>query len=165
MKDPVAVPSGKQHQRKEVRRKENEMLTRRKREYRDWVPLPRVWRAAIYLRRTGPYAQDKPHTPPSIDRQRLLCRCAATVLHAEVVGEFVDVQVSTSLRPGLREMLAYVSERQLDYLVVSSLDRLAGDRDEAFEIAWRLGFAGTVVIPADAEDEFPWTGKTPPGQE
>jgi hypothetical protein len=156
-----AVPS-KYQQRKEAQRKELIMLTKRKHEERDWVPLPRVWRAAIYLRRTGPYAQDKPHTPPSIDRQRLLCRCAATVLHAEVIGEFVDVQMSTSLRPGLREMLAYVSERKLDYLVVSSMDRLTVDRDEAFEIAWRLGFAGTVVIPADAGGEFPWTDTAPP---
>jgi hypothetical protein len=142
------------------------MLTRRKREYRDWVPLPRVWRAAIYLREPNPMDANYPHNVPSIDQQRLLCRCAATVLHAEVIGEFVDERRVAPLRPGLRQVLDLAGQdRRLDYLIVSSQDRLAGDRDEAFEIAWRLGFAGTVVIPADAEDEFPWTGKPLPGQE
>jgi hypothetical protein len=166
MKDPVAVPSGEQHQRKEVRRKENKMLTRRKREYRDWVPLPRIWRAVIYLREPYPDERDQPRKRPSIDQQRLLCRCAATVLHAEVVGEFVDELVHSPSRPGLRQVLELAGQdRRLDYLIVSSQDRLAGDCDEAFEIAWRLGFAGTVMIPADAEDEFPWTGKPAPDQE
>lgn len=160
-----AVPSGKQHQRKEARRKENKMLTRRKREYRDWVPLPRVWRAAIYLCNDGTEEMQPLDIVPSIDQQRLLCRCAATVLHAEVVGEFTDRQF-IGPRPGLQQVLELAGkDPQLDYLIVASLDRLMAGLNEAFEIAWRLGFAGTVVIPADAEDEFPWTGKTPPGQE
>jgi hypothetical protein len=41
------------------------------------------------------------------------------------------------------------------------MDRLVGDGDEAFETAWWLGFTGTVVIPADADDEFPWTSSRP----
>lgn len=142
------------------------MLTRRKREESDWVPLPRIWRAAIYLREPEHGGTDLPLSGPSVDRQRVLCRCAATVLHAEVVGEFVDFAAFRPARSGLHGMLDLAGQdRRLDYLIVSSLDRLAGDRDEAFEIAWSLGFAGTVVIPADAEHEFPWTGKQAPGQE
>jgi hypothetical protein len=138
------------------------MLTRRKREERDWE-IPRVWRAAIYLCESGMDEMGQPHDVPSMDQQRLLCRCAATVLHAEVIGEFVDKRLLAPSRPGLRGMLELAGQdRRLDYLIVSSLDRLAGDCEEAFEIAWRLGFEGTVVIPADAEEEFPWTGATPP---
>ncbi len=141
------------------------MLTRRKREERDWVPLPRIWRAAMYLSTDGTEEMRLLANVPSIEQQRVLCRCAATVLHAEVIGEFIDWQLVSS-RPGLRQVLELAGQDpRLDYLIVSSLDRLAGDRDEAFEIAWRLGFAGTVVIPADAEDEFPWTGKPLPDQE
>jgi Resolvase, N terminal domain len=139
------------------------MLTKRKREENDWR-MPRVWRAAIYLCEFGTDEPDLLREIQSIDQQRAFCRCAATVLHAEVVGEFVDEQKFwRPSRPGLQQMMELASQdRRLDYLIVSSLDRLAGDCDEAFEVAWRLGFAGTVVIPANAENEFPWTGATPP---
>jgi hypothetical protein len=136
------------------------MLTKRNREENDWK-MPRVWRAAIYLREP---AKDErtPHRELSVIQQRIVCRCAATVLHAEVDGEFTDERQSSPSRPGLRRMLERAGQRpRIDYLVISSLDRLAADRDEAFEIAWRLGFAGTVVIPTDAEGEFPWTGSAP----
>lgn len=141
------------------------MLTRRKREERDWVPLPRVWRAAIYLSTDGNEEMRVLADVPPIAQQRVLCRCAATVLHAEVIGEFIDWELVPS-RPGVRQVLELADQDpRLDYLIVSSLDRLVSNSDEAFEIAWRLGFAGTVVIFADAEHEFPWTGKPAPGQE
>jgi hypothetical protein len=164
MKD-QAVPSGEQHQPKEVRRKENKMLTRRKREVDDWK-MPRIWRAAIYLSELSPGEVDGPRKQLSIDQQRLLCRCAATVLHAEVVREFVDYGPLMRPRPVLAWLLDLAGQDQrLDYLIVSSRDRLVRDCDEAFEIAWRLGFAGTVMIPADVEDEFPWTGAASPSRE
>jgi hypothetical protein len=138
------------------------MLTKRKPEERDWGIVPRMRRAAIYLREPGTDEMDQPHNVPSIDQQRVLCRCAARVQHVEVVGEFVDWWVYLPSRPGLRELLELAcQDLRLDYLIVSSRDRLTSDCDKAFEIAWRLGFAGTVVIPADTEDQFPWTGKTP----
>jgi hypothetical protein len=156
-----AVPSQAQHQRKEARRKENVMLTKRNREENDWK-VPRVWRAAIYLREPGPGETNRAGHVPSIHYQGACCRSAAAALHAVVIGEFVDSPGASASRPGLRRILEPACQVQrLDYLIVSSLDRLAGDCDEAFEIAWRLGFAGTVVIPADAGDEFPWTGRTP----
>ncbi len=132
------------------------MLTKRNRKESDWK-MPRIWRAILYLREPESDERTSPREP-SIGQQRLLCRCAATALHAEVDGEFVDERQSSPSRPGLRRMLERASqEPRIDYLIVSSLDRLADDRDEAFEIAWRLGFAGTVWIPADAEGDFPWT--------
>lgn len=155
MTDPAATSN--QQQRKEVRRKEHKMLTKRKREESDWK-IPRIWRAAIYLREPDEGETNDPGNVPSINKQRVSCRCAVTVLHAEVVGEFVDTVDRSRSRPGLRRMLELAGQdRRLDYLIVSSLDRLADDRDEAFEIAWRLGFEGTAVIPVDAEGEFPWT--------
>jgi DNA invertase Pin-like site-specific DNA recombinase len=120
-------------------------------------------RAAIYLREHGTDEWDIPLSGPSIDQQRLLCRCAATVLHAEVIDEHIEEPTSSTLRPGLRLVLKLAGQNQrLDYLIVSSWDRLADDHDEAFEIAWRLSLEGTVVIPVDADDKFPWTGATPP---
>jgi hypothetical protein len=137
------------------------MLTKRNRKEDDWK-LPRIWRAAIYLREPASDSREAAHREPSISEQHLICRCVATVLHAEVVGEFVDERSSWPSRPGLRGVLERAGEEpRLDFLIVSSLERLVCDFDEAFEVAWRLGFAGTVWIPADAEGEFPWTGKTP----
>lgn len=139
------------------------MLTNRKREEQDWR-MPRIWRAAIYLREPEKSEAVRPGVVSSLNAQRLACRSAATVLHAEVIGEFSDPAGMSDARPGLQGVLDLVNrERRLDYLIVPSLDRLAADRDEAFEIAWYLGFAGTVVIPADAEGEFPWTGGNAPG--
>jgi Resolvase, N terminal domain len=165
MKGP-AVPSGEQHQRKEARRKEQIMPTRRKREDHSWE-VPRVWRAAIYLCEFGTDEPDLLRNVPSIDQQRALCRCVATVLHAEVIGEFVDKQrFWWPSRQGLHKVVELAGQGQrLDYLIVSSRDRLAGDCDEAFEVAWRLGLAGTVVVPADTEHEIPWTGATPPSRD
>jgi hypothetical protein len=136
------------------------MLTRRKREMPDQGP--RVWRAAIYLCKDGIEEMQPLDGVPSIDQQRMLCRCAATVLHAEVMDEFTDGQF-IGPRPGLQQVLELAGkDPQLDYLIVASRDRLTADPDEAFEIAWRLGFAGTVIVPADEEHKFPWTGATKP---
>jgi Resolvase, N terminal domain len=152
----VSAVTPKPTTRKETYGKEVRMLTKRKRDMHD--QLPRVWRAAIYLCIDGTEEMEPLDGVPSIDRQRVLCRCATTVLHAEVVGEFVDYQLVGPSRSGLRRMLELADkDPRLDYLIVASLDRLAADPDEAFEIAWRLGFAGTVVIPVNAVDEFPWT--------
>jgi hypothetical protein len=155
-----AVTSKAQHQRKEARRKENEMPTKPNREG-DWQ-TPRRWRAAIYLRAPRLGETNRVGDVPSIDYQRWRCRYAATVLGVDVIGEFVDPPGASASRPALWRILepAYQVQR-LDYLVVSSLDRLASDRDEAFEIAWRLGFAGTIVIYTDTEDDLPWAGTTP----
>jgi hypothetical protein len=151
----------KDQQRKEARRKENVMLIIRDSEEPDQGESP-VWRAAIYLREPDPHDLDGLPKGPSIDQQRLLCRCTATVLGAGVIGEFIDSWASLPLRPGLRQVLELASlNRRLDYLFVSSRDRLTSDCDEAFEIAWRLGYAGTVMVPADEAYEFPWTGATP----
>lgn len=102
---------------------------------------------------------------PSVNGQGVLCRAAATALRAEVIGEFVDRQQELPWRVGLRQIMELAGhERGLDYLIVSSRDRLSSDYDEAFELAWRLGFARTVVVPADWAYEFPWTWAKEPSR-
>jgi hypothetical protein len=114
--------------------------------------VPRVWRAAIYLCEPGAKNAGGRNSEPPIVRQRMLCRRAAAWLRVEVVGEFVDTQPYVSLRPGLHQALELAQKRRLDYLIVSSLDRLASNEDEAFEVAWCLGHAGTVPVPAYKDD-------------
>lgn len=126
-------------------------LIRHNNDERD-LERPRVWRAAIYL--CEPDAKDASGAggEPSIAMQRWLCRCAAKWLGAEVVGEFVDTEPHVSFRPGLHQALEFAQKRRLDYLMVSSLDRLASNGENAFEAAWRLGQAGTVPMPAEEDD-------------
>lgn len=141
------------------------MLTKRKHEEHDWV-LPRAWRAAIYLNQPEPEDSEESRNELSIGQQLLLCRCVATALRAEVVDEFVDRRLTLPSRPGLRQMMELVSQsRRLDYLIVSSRDRLASDCDEAFEVAWRLGLADTVVISAIDELLYPWTPEPLPSRD
>jgi len=112
---------------------------------------PRVWRAAIYLSESDPKATGA-GSEPSIARQRRRCHSTATALGAEVLGEFVDTRLYVSLWPELHQALELAQEQRLDYLIVSSLDRLPKNRDDVFEVAWRLGHAGTVPTPASEDD-------------
>jgi hypothetical protein len=70
-------------------------------------------------------------------------------MNAVVVDEFVDVAGGPASRPGFERALQLLNQDWIDFLIVSSVDRLGTNLDEASEAAWRLGFAGTVVIPAD----------------
>lgn len=134
------------------------MLTKRTRKTED-EEAPSTWRAVIYMREPERDETSKLDKRLSVNNQRLAGRCAATVLNAEVVGEILETADTSLSRFGLERVMDLVNqEHRIDYLIVSSLDQLADDWEEAFEIAWRLGFAGTVVIPVDAAHEFPWTG-------
>jgi DNA invertase Pin-like site-specific DNA recombinase len=112
--------------------------------------MPRTWRAAIYLREPGQGEMNRTGHVPSIHYQGVLCRFKAAELHAEVIGEFVDRRQPSRSRPELRRLLdmAGIQAPLVNYLIVSSLDRLAGNLDEAFEVAWLLGQAGTIPILA-----------------
>ncbi len=119
---------------------------------------PEVVRAAIYLCGPEPGDADQARDIPPIYQQRVHCRIAAAVMHAEVVSEFVDESMSAPWRPGLHDAVLKAAEgRPLEYLIVYSRDLLAHDRTEMFDIAWRLGLAGTAVIAADEHYESPWT--------
>jgi hypothetical protein len=117
-------------------------------------------RAVIYRCEPGPIDPDKPKNELTTNQQSALCRCIAAAEHFEIVDEFVDVRLSWPSRPGLHQALDLIDQERLDILIVSSLDRLACDVNEAFDISWRLCLAGAVALPADMEYEFPWTSAT-----
>jgi hypothetical protein len=115
---------------------------------------PRIWRAVIYLAEPVKKADGR-YTGPSIAEQRALCRSEAIRLQAKVIGEFVDIRRYADLRPGLYQALKLAQEERLDYLIVSSLDRLANNQEDFFEAAWYLGHAGTVPMPAEVDGDSP----------
>jgi len=152
----LAVPVRAQHQRKEAPEKENVTMSREISEEHAWEP--EVCRAAIYLCGPEPGNADQLRDVPPIYQQRVHCRCAAAVMHAEIVGEFVDESLGAQWRSGLhRAVLLAGQGRPYDYLIVYSRDLLASDRTEMFDIAWRLGVAGTAVIATDENDLSAWT--------
>jgi hypothetical protein len=111
---------------------------------------PKVWRAVIYTCEPDP---KRNVAEPSIARQLYFCRQEATRLEAEVVGEFVDIREFRFVRPGLYQALQLAREQEVDYLIVSSLDRLADFDDDRFEVAWHLGQANTIPMEAMTEDD------------
>lgn len=154
----VSAATPKPTTRKEAYGKEvTEMFLRRiNRDERDRKE-PRVWRAAIYLSEPAPHKSDgHGNGEPSIAEQRMLCRYAARWLRVdEVVGEFTDTWQYGPVRPALHQALEVAQDQQLDYLIVSSLDRLADTPEDFIEVAWRLGHAGTVPMPAEPDGEPP----------
>jgi Resolvase, N terminal domain len=117
---------------------------------------PRQRRAAIYLCIDGTEEMEPLDNVPSIDQQRAICRCTAASIPAEIVGEFVDRQLVSPSRPGLRAVLELADTAKLDFVIVASLDRLTCDVNEAFDIAMRLFLAGACAMPASLDYTFPW---------
>jgi hypothetical protein len=109
---------------------------------------PRVWRAAIYM--CEPNAK-RGVSEPSVLQQRDLCRREATRLGAKMLGEFLDCQAFglAVTRPGLYQALELAWRERLDYLIVASMDQLASNCHDLFEVAWHLGHAGTVPMPVE----------------
>jgi DNA invertase Pin-like site-specific DNA recombinase len=118
---------------------------------------PSQRRAAIYLCIDGTEEIEPLDNVPSIDQQREICRRTAAAVPAEIVGEFVDRQLVSPSRPGLRGVLELADTAKLDFVIVVSLDRLTCEVNEAFDIAMRLCLSGTCVMPASMEYTFPWT--------
>lgn len=119
---------------------------------------PEVARAVIYLCGPEPGNEDQMRDIPPIYKQRVGCRIAAAMMHAEVVSEYVDESSSVPWRPQLHDMVRIVGEgRPVDCLIVYSKDLLANDSAEMFDIAWRLGLAGMSVIAIDENDLSAWT--------
>ena len=118
---------------------------------------PRQRRAAIYLCIDGTEEMEPLDNTPSIDQQRAICRREAATWPAKIVGEFVDRQLVSLSRPALRAVLDLADTAELDLVIVSSLDRLTCDVEEAFDIALRLYAAGTFVWPAFSDNQYRWT--------
>lgn len=106
-------------------------------------------RGVIYLREPEHHFLNAMGAEPPLDLQRELCRGTAHALQAEIVAELVDTKSDREERPGLREALETVCEQRLDFLIVWSLDRLADDYEQLVKVAWKLGRAGTIPVPAE----------------
>ena len=84
----------------------------------------------------------------SIPAQRDACARRVGELGAEVIREFTDAGASarSADRPGLQEMLRFVGENNVSYVVVHKLDRLARDRADDVAILLAIKSAGAVLI-------------------
>ena len=108
-------------------------------------------RAAIYLR-VSTSAQAKRNREPegySIPAQREACQRKAASLDAQVVGEYTDrgESAKTADRPQLRALMERVKhERDLDYVIVHKVDRLARNRYDDATISYTLKAAGIELV-------------------
>lgn len=108
-------------------------------------------RAAIYLRVSTAAQATRGREPEgySIPAQREACQAKAAELDAEVVAEYADrgESAKTADRPALKELLARLEEkRDLDYVIVQQVDRLARNRYDDATIAYALHEAGIELV-------------------
>lgn len=95
----------------------------------------------------------------SIPAQREACRRKAAELGASVVDEYVDAGGSARSidRPALQELLERLHERRdVDYVIVHKVDRLARDRADDVTIGLTIHKAGAVLVSASEQiDDTP----------
>jgi site-specific DNA recombinase len=108
-------------------------------------------RAAIYLRVSTAAQATRGREPEgySIPAQREACQAKAAELDAEVVAEYVDrgESAKTADRPELKALLARLEEkRDLDYVIVHKVDRLARNRYDDATITYALHEAGVELV-------------------
>jgi DNA invertase Pin-like site-specific DNA recombinase len=108
-------------------------------------------RAAIYLRVSTVAQATRGREPEgySIPAQREACQAKAAELDAEVIAEYVDrgESAKTADRPELKELLARLDEkRDLDYVIVHKVDRLARNRYDDVTITYALHEAGVELV-------------------
>ncbi len=84
----------------------------------------------------------------SIPAQREACRRKATSLDAEVVETFIDAGESAKStdREDLQNMLTFLAENRLDYVIVHKVDRLARNRADDVMINLAIKGAGAQLI-------------------
>jgi site-specific DNA recombinase len=118
-------------------------------------------RAIVYLRVStlGQASTNRDGEAFSIAAQREACVRRIEDLGAAFVGEYIDAGESarSADRPQLQAMLARLaSARDIDYVVVHKLDRLARDRGDDVQITLAIRKAGArLVSVAESIDETP----------
>ena len=118
-------------------------------------------RAVIYLRvsSAGQVNTDRDGEGFSIAAQRDACSRKAASLGAEVVGEYTDAGESArkSDRPQLQAMLERLkSARDVDYVIVHKVDRLARNRGDDVAITMAIRQAGAQLVSVTENiDETP----------
>ena len=97
----------------------------------------------------------------SIPAQRDACRRKADDLAAAVVDEYVDAGASARSidRPALQALLRRLAdERDVDYVIVHKVDRLARDRADDVAIGLAIHQAGAVLVSASEQIDDTPTG-------
>jgi site-specific DNA recombinase len=121
----------------------------------------RPLRAVLYLRvsTAEQAATDYDEDGYSLHAQRDACRRAAERLNAEVVEEYVDRGKSarSADRPELQAMLRRIrDQRDVDYVIVHKVDRLARSRADDIQIVLALRKGGATFVSATENiDETP----------
>jgi len=89
----------------------------------------------------------------AIERQQQRCAASATRIGAHVVASFVDIGQSGNAtnRPGLNHLFAYANEQPLDYVAVSSIDRLSRRPEQLMYLLTRLNALGINVHMANSD--------------
>jgi site-specific DNA recombinase len=127
----------------------------------DDLDVAPVLRAVIYLRvsSAGQLNTDRDAEGFSIPAQRDACVRKAQSLGAVMVGEYVDKAESarSAQRPQLQAMLERLAaERDIDYVIVHKVDRLARNRLDDATINMAIQAAGaTLVSVSENIDETP----------
>jgi site-specific DNA recombinase len=118
-------------------------------------------RAVVYLRVStlGQASTNRDGEAFSISAQRDACVRRIEDLGASLVGEYIDAGESarSADRPQLQAMLARLAaDRDVDYVVVHKLDRLARDRGDDVQITLAIRKAGArLVSVTESIDETP----------
>jgi site-specific DNA recombinase len=102
-------------------------------------------RAAVYLRQS----MDRTGEELAIDRQREDVVRYVTAMGWEVLGEFVDNDVSATSgkrRPDFERMMALVDEGEVDVILVRHLDRLLRRLIELEDVLMRCDPHGTRIV-------------------
>ena len=114
-------------------------------------PVALLRRAVIYLRVSTPgqVNTDRDAEGFSIPAQRDACMRKAEAMGAMVVGEYADLGESarSSGRPQLQAMLSRLStDRDVDYVIVHKVDRLARNRADDVTINLAIQGAGARLV-------------------
>jgi len=117
-------------------------------------------RAVLYLRVSTKEQAERGDAAEgfSIPAQREGCTRKAASVGAVIVEEFVDrgESATSSRRPELQRMLAYVKENPVSYVLVHKIDRLARNRVDDVSINLAIKAAGaTLVSVTENIDETP----------
>ncbi len=124
------------------------------------APAPTPTTAVSYLRVSTKDQAEKDGGSEgySIPAQRAANARKAEALGAAVIAEFVDRGESarSADRQALKDMLTYVREHHVTYVIVHKVDRLARNRMDDVEISLALRQAGATLVSASENiDETP----------
>lgn len=124
------------------------------------VEPERAGNAVIYLRvSTSRQAQKNGEAEGySIPAQREACTRKAQDLGCDHITEFKDAGASarSADRDGLQDLLAYIENHPVDYVIVHKIDRLARDRVDDVQILLAIKQAGAALVSVSENiDETP----------